>query len=205
MLGLGVTMLTGEPGFERKLHAERGLDRAVTDALAWVLLAIGSWGVGSLLWFARRPAAALFSVLGGVWVLYGIAVAPLLNDSSSARGVMREVAMRIGPDAELGMVAWKEQNLLMSQSNTTVFGFRKLWKDQLREGLAWQAQAPAKRWLLIQDIALPACVDRTIAEQVANSNRRGWWLVPMAARVNCPPAPAVPFDDAARAAQVESQ
>jgi hypothetical protein len=75
-----------------------------------------------------------------VWVLYGIAVAPLLNDSSSARGVMREVAMRIGPDAELGMVAWKEQNLLMSQSNTTVFGFRKLWKDQLRDGLAWREE-----------------------------------------------------------------
>ncbi|MBP3975815.1 ArnT family glycosyltransferase [Pseudoxanthomonas spadix] len=204
MLGLGVTMLTGEPGFERKLHAERGLDRAVTDALAWVLLAIGSWGVGSLLWFARRPAAALFSVLGGVWVLYGIAVAPLLNDSSSARGVMREVAMRIGPEAELGMVAWKEQNLLMSQSRTTTFGFNQTpWREQLRRGLAWQAQAPARRWLLVQDVALPSCVDRQVAEQLVNSNRRGWWLVPMAARVNCPVSPELPVDGAAGATQAE--
>jgi 4-amino-4-deoxy-L-arabinose transferase-like glycosyltransferase len=206
MAGLGIAMLTGEPGLERKLHVQRGMDQAITDTLAWVLVAIGSWGVGSLLWFRRRPVAALFSVLGALWVLYGITVAPLINDSSSARGVMRDVARRIGPEAELGMVAWKEQNLLMTQSRTTTFGFNKVpWKEQLRRGLAWQARAPAGRWLLVQDVALPGCVDRTLARQLVNSNRRGWWLVPTAARVNCPASPEVPVDDAARAAQVEDE
>ncbi|MET1025176.1 MAG: dolichyl-phosphate-mannose--protein mannosyltransferase, partial [Pseudoxanthomonas sp.] len=74
-----------------------------------------------------------------------------------------------------------------------------------RHGLAWQAQAPAGRWLLVQDVALPTCVDRTIAEHVANSNRRGWWLVPAAARAQCPASPEISFDDAARAAQVEDE
>ncbi len=147
---------------------------------------------------------ALCSTLGAIWVLYGLVASPLLNDSSSARGVMREVAARIGPDAELGLVAWKEQNLLMSQSRTTTFGFRMVWKEQLRRGLAWQAQVPDKRWLLIQEVALPVCVDRTIAEHPGSSNRRGWWLVPMAARLDCPASPDVPLDDAARAAQIEA-
>lgn len=204
-LGLGIAMLVGEPSFERGLHRDRGLDDAATNALAWLLLAIGSWGAGSLLWFGRRPVVALCSTLGAIWVLYGLLASPLLNDSSSARGVMREVATRIGPDAELGLVAWKEQNLLMSQSRTTTFGFRVVWKEQLQRGLAWQAQAPDKRWLLIQEVALPTCVDRAIAEHPGSSNRRGWWLVPMAARVDCPASPEVPFDDAARAAQIEAQ
>ncbi|SEL55917.1 4-amino-4-deoxy-L-arabinose transferase [Pseudoxanthomonas sp. GM95] len=204
-LGLGVTMLTGEPSFERKLHVERGLDNSITDTLAWVLVTIGTWGLGSLLWFRRRPLQALLSILGALWVLYGITLAPLINDSSSARGVMHEVARRIGPQAELGLVAWKEQNLLMTQSRTTTFGFKMTWKEQLQRGLAWQAQAQQARWLLVQDVALPTCVDRAVAQQVANSNRRGWWLVPMAARVGCPASPPVPADDAARAAQVEDE
>lgn len=204
-LGLGVAMLSGEPSFERKLHVERGMDTTITDALAWMLVAIGVWGLGSVLWLRRRPVLAVCSILGAMWVLYGISVSPLVNDSSSARGVMHQVARRIGPQAELGLVAWKEQNLLMTQSRTTTFGFRMTWKEQLRHGLAWQAQAPARRWLLVQDVALPTCVDRTVAEQVTNSNRRGWWLVPMAARAGCPAAPEIPLDDAARAAQAEDE
>ncbi|MDQ1118014.1 MULTISPECIES: glycosyltransferase family 39 protein [Pseudoxanthomonas] len=204
-LGMGIAMLTGEPSFERGLHRDRDLDQAATHALAWVLVAIGTWGLGSLLAFWRRPAVAMCSTLGATWVLYGMVVCPLLNDSSSARGVMREVAQSIGPQAELGLVAWKEQNLLMSQSNTTTFGFRKLWKDQLREGLAWQAQAPQRRWLLVQDIALPACIDRGVARHAGQAGRRGWWLVPMAARTGCPASPEIPFDDSARKAQVEAQ
>jgi hypothetical protein len=205
LLGMGIAMLTGEPSFERGLHRDRDLDETATQAMAWVLVAIGTWGLASLLAFWRRPVVAMCSTLGAIWVLYGLVVCPLLNDSSSARGVMREVAQSIGPQAELGLVAWKEQNLLMSQSNTTTFGFRKLWKEQLREGLAWQAQAPQRRWLLVQDVALPACIDRTVARHAGQAGRRGWWLVPMGARMACPASPEIPFDDSARKAQVEAE
>jgi len=172
--------------------------------LAYVLVAMGTWGMGSVLLFRRRPVVGLLSTLGAIWVLYGIALAPLVNDSSSARGVMMATARRIGPDAELGLVAWKEQNLLMTQSRTTNFGFRMPWKEQLRLGLAWQAEKPTTRWLLIQDVSLPACVDRALADNIGDSNRRGWWLVPMTARAHCPASPEIPFDDAARAARIEA-
>ncbi|MFT4196704.1 MAG: glycosyltransferase family 39 protein [Pseudoxanthomonas sp.] len=193
-LYFGLALHGGDGSLARKLYRERGLEAGGAAALGWVLLAIASWGAGSLLWFRRRPLAALLSTLAGVWVLFGLSY-PLLNASSSARGVMSAVARRIGPDAELGLVAWKEQNLLMSQSRTTNFGFVKPWNEQLRDGLAWQVQAPANRWLLVQEIVLPACVDRGIAERIGSSNRRGWWLVSMAARVDCPAAPDVPAND----------
>ncbi|WCE04816.1 glycosyltransferase family 39 protein [Pseudoxanthomonas sp. JBR18] len=203
-LGMGIAMLTGDPSFERKLHTDRGMSEVVTATLAYVLVAMGTWGMGSVLMFRRRPVVGLLSTLGAIWVLYGIALAPLVNDSSSARGVMMATARRIGPDAELGLVAWKEQNLLMTQSRTTNFGFRMPWKEQLRLGLAWQAEKPTTRWLLIQDVSLPACVDRALADDIGDSNRRGWWLVPMTARVHCPASPEIPFDDAARAARIEA-
>jgi hypothetical protein len=114
-------------------------------------------------------------------VLYGLLVYPLLNDSSSARGLMTAVDRRLPAQAQLGLVAWKEQNLLMAQRKVTTFGFRMPWGEQLRHGIEWQSQAPAQRWLLVQEPALSTCVDRSKAEFAGRSNRRAWWLVPAAA------------------------
>ena len=106
----------------------------------------------------------------------------LLNDSSSARGVMAAAGRRIGPEAELGLVAWKEQNLLMADRPATDFGFKVPWDEQLRRGVAWQAQAPG-RWLLVEEDALEACVDPDRIELAGIANRRRWWLVPPGAVV----------------------
>jgi len=116
--------------------------------------------------------------MGGLWVLSGFGAHPLLNDSSSARGLMTSVGQRIGPDAELGLVAWKEQNLLMADRPAATFGFKATWTEQLSKGMAWQAEQPASRWLLVQEPALSQCIDKTKAEYAGVSNRRRWWLVP---------------------------
>lgn len=195
LLGVGLSMWFGDPKFETRLIADRGF----TDhgrALAAGVIAIGAWGAACLLWSGRRrPERAMAATLCGVWVLYGLLITPVLNDSSSARGVMARTAQRIGADAELGLVAWKEQNLLMSQSRTTTFGFLMGWQKQLELGLAWQAQAPDTRWLFVQEPAVPVCVDRAKAEMIGRSNRREWWLVPYAARAGCPASPPLPFND----------
>jgi hypothetical protein len=118
-------------------------------------------------------------------VLYGVVAYPLLNDSSSARGLMQEAGRRIGPDAELGLVAWKEQNLLMADRPAMTFGFVTPWPQQLQRGIAWQAQAPLQRWLMVQDPALQPCVDRRQAQPIGLANRRAWWLVPASAVTAC--------------------
>jgi 4-amino-4-deoxy-L-arabinose transferase-like glycosyltransferase len=181
MTGAGLAMLFGHPGFEDKLIGDRGLS-SDSAPFAWSLLAMGIGAWASLLWFGRRrPIAAMLSTLTVIWVLYGLLVYPLLNDSSSARGLMTAVDRRLPAQAQLGLVAWKEQNLLMAQRKVTTFGFRMPWGEQLRHGIEWQSQAPAQRWLLVQEPALSTCVDRSKAEFAGRSNRRAWWLVPAAA------------------------
>lgn len=188
-LGLGVTMLLGAPGFEARLIEERGFEQGA-QALAWVLVAMGGCGVASLLWFGwRRPIGVLLATLTFTWVLYGIGVYPLLNPSSSARGLMSDLDRRLPPDAELGLVAWKEQNLLMAQRPVATFGFVVPWGRQLLLGIEWQRQAPDRRWLLVQEPALSQCIVREKAEMAGRSNRRVWWLVPAAAVVpGCVPS-----------------
>lgn len=177
-LAAGIAMLAGQPAFESRLMGARGLDSPATAALAWAAVAMGCWGAASLAaWGRQRAQVAMLSTLAVVWVLYSLAGYPLLNDTSSARGLMQAVGGRIGNQAELGLVAWKEQNLLMADRPATTFGFRKGWDAQLREGVDWLAHAPERRWLLVQEDALLACVDRGRAELAGISNRRRWWLV----------------------------
>src|SRR3970282_2213833 len=138
--------------------------------------------VAALLWFrVRGGIAAMLVTLAGLWVGYGLIGYPLLNDASSARGLMQRTGARIGPDAELGLVAWKEQNLLMADRPARTFGFLRPPAEQLAAARAWQAQAPATRWLQVEETAMDDCIDRSRAERLGVSNRREWWLVPTAA------------------------
>ena len=181
LLAAGLTMWFGDPKFETKLMSDRGF----TDGgrgLFGLLIAMGAWALAAASWHRiRRGVQGMLWALGGVWVLYGVVAYPLLNPSSSARGLMEAVDKRIGADAELGLVAWKEQNLLMAVRPAATFGFKTLWPEQLGGGMRWQAEAPHKRWLLVQEPALSQCVDRGKAEFAGVSNRRRWWLVPAAA------------------------
>ena len=184
LLGAGLAMLLGEPGFERKFM--EGRDAHVASGLAWMFAAVGGFGLGGALWFGRRRAhAALVAMLTALWLLYSLVGAPLLNDGSSSRALMRNVGAAIGPDAQLGLVGWREQQLLMADRPAQDFGFKRDTKLQFTDALAWQRQMPASRWLLVEGSVLPACVDKAKARDMGNANRRQWWLLEAPASGDC--------------------
>jgi 4-amino-4-deoxy-L-arabinose transferase-like glycosyltransferase len=195
----------------RTLHggwatAQRFLERRelVDDATTVVSLVVAA-GVVMLLaaaWFRlARGVHALLAGLAAFWLIWGLGVYPVLNDSSSARGVMRRTGEIIGPDAELGLVAWKEQNYLMADRPVADFGFKQPFDEQFRRGVAWQAQAPDKRWLFALEKSMADCVDRDKATHVGHANRREWWVFRAdAVHAACAPkADAVDEQDAAEA------
>ena len=89
---------------------------------------------------------------------------------------MQRTAAIIGPDAELGLVAWKEQNLLMADRPARDFGFNAPWPEQFAAATRWLDQAPQHRWVFALDEAMGTCVDRAQATHVGRANRRNWWL-----------------------------
>ena len=184
-LGAGLAMLLGEPGFERRFMEGRAAH--VADGLAWMFAAIGGFGLGSALWFGRRRAhAALVAMLTALWLLYSLIGAPLLNDGSSSRGLMREVGVAIGPQAELGLVGWREQQLLMADRPAADFGFKRDLALQFADGVRWQQTHPDARWLLVvEGEGLPACVDKTRARDMDIANSRRWWLLDAGATRGC--------------------
>ena len=172
----GALPLLGEPGFETRTETSRGID-AASDAIWWLLLAIGGGTLLAAAWGrVRRAAGAVMISLALIWVLIGFVAYPILDESSSARGLMTEVAQKIGPHDELALVAWKEQNLLQADRPARTFGFRRPPEMQRAGAIAWQREAPENRWVLILDTAMGECIERDRAVPIGQSNRRSWWL-----------------------------
>ncbi|MGN2246686.1 ArnT family glycosyltransferase [Frateuria sp. GZRR35] len=200
MLGLGLWALHSHSPKVAQFVARRDLANGGA-ALWWMCVVLGA--VQLVLVATLRVRRAVWAVCGGMaalWLAWGYWAVPQLNDSSSSAGLMRDVRSHLAPGDELGLVAWKEQNLLMLDHPAVDFGFKVPWHLQFARATQWQAQAPATRWLFVQQPAMGDCVDRTRAIYLGHANQRDWWMFKADAVVpGCVPSAAVdelPDDDA---------
>ena len=136
--------------------------------------------------FARRHLfASVATALALMTVLLFCGTSVLLDDANSARGLMRAARAQAGPDVEIGLVGWREQQLLQAVGPTAEFGFRRPWDEHLRRGMAWMAQSPRERVLLVGGDAMLPCIDRARSTEVGRANRRDWWLLKAEAVNDC--------------------
>jgi 4-amino-4-deoxy-L-arabinose transferase-like glycosyltransferase len=165
------------------------LEQSLTPAIWWLLLSIGVAGMVIVaLTRVRRAPLGWLGFATVLWSVYGLWGYPMLNGDRSARDVMQRARSIAGPQATIGLLAWKEQNLLMAQGPVAEFGFLRAWPAQYAAATAWQRGDPAQRWIFSLDSAMGACVDRTKAAYVGHANRREWWLFKAdAVRPGCVP------------------
>ncbi|SFR94485.1 4-amino-4-deoxy-L-arabinose transferase [Dyella sp. OK004] len=176
LLSLGAYALIAHPAFAANLAATRGFDEG-EHSLWWMCITMGAAQLVLIVVMRLRHAA--WAVAGGmaaIWLVWSLWAYPLLNDSSSSAGLMREVRAHVPAHDELGMIAWKEQNLLMLERPATDFGFSVPSHEQYAAAIKWQSQSPATRWLFAVDTAIGNCVDHAKAVSLGSANRREWWL-----------------------------
>jgi 4-amino-4-deoxy-L-arabinose transferase-like glycosyltransferase len=197
-LGTGLYAWLAHPPFARDLAEQRGFADGGA-ALWWLLLVLGTWTLACAAYFrVVRGVHGLLAGIAGLWLLWSFWAYPLLNDSSSARGLMQRAGEIIGPSAELGLVAWKEQNLLLADRKATDFGFVKPWHRQLGDAIRWQQTNPETRWIFILADAMAPCIDPAKAHYLGHANRREWWLFrtdAVASACHDGNVPAPNFDD----------
>lgn len=176
---LGASGLLGLSDWAQRLAQQRDIGADdLRQFLVW-LAALGAAGLGLvLLTRCRRAVMAAVIFTGMLWFTYGMGLAPAVDAASSARAVMERAGRRIGPTAELGLVAWAEQNRLQADRPTVDFGFKASPAEQWEQAVPWVREAPAGRWLFVLQEVLPPCVDASLVESVGRSNRRSWVLVP---------------------------
>lgn len=175
---LSVSALLGSSAWAHRLAGQRGIgDDTMQVFLLW-LLGFGVAVFALLSWARlRQVGAALVLATAALWLVYGLGLAPALDADSSARGLMQRVGQHLGPDAQLGMVAWREQNLLQADRPVMDFGFKQSWEAQWAEAGPWLAADPARRWLFVLDKAMSPCVDSARVVDIGVSNRNRWMLV----------------------------
>lgn len=157
----------------------------------WLLLTIGVLGLAIVAATRIRHAALGWVLFAGVlWALYGLWGYPLLNGERSAGDVMARARAIAGQGAPIGLVAWKEQNLLMLRGPVAEFGFLEPWPEQYAQAVRWLRADPTRRWVFSRAAAMGSCVDRQKAKFAGHANRRDWWMFQLGAtRAGCTPRP----------------
>jgi 4-amino-4-deoxy-L-arabinose transferase-like glycosyltransferase len=197
-VALGASALLGGHGWAERIAMDRAIDSPDMQAFLLWILGLGLAGLALAAWGRlRRIGVALSLFMGLLWMVHGIGLAPALDRSSSARGLMAEVGRQIDSRAELGLLAWNEQQMLQADRPVVDFGYRQPWHRQWQRATAWLAAAPERRWILLPEPALGPCVDRTQARDVGRANRSEWWVVPgTAVREGCVVPPFASTKDA---------
>lgn len=187
LLVTGMLAATGKAAFAQRLIAARGLG----DEVRWLwllLIGCGALIVAVALWArtGRILQATAFAFIL-FWLGYGFIAHPVLDASSSASALMVRARAEAGPDTEIGLVAWKEQNLLQARGPVTEFGYRQPQTVQLAKAAAWLHESPEKRILMVNQVKALDCIDYGGPDTVhlEKSNRRSWWLVKSGALTGC--------------------
>ena len=190
LLLAGGWALLGDPRFEARVVAERGLADGA-QWVWWMLVVVGTIGIVAAI--AGRVSGALRAaamLLSALWIGWGVVVHPVLDDENSARAVMQAARRHIGPEATLGLVAWKEQNLLQLEGPSADFGFLRPREDQWAEAIDWIRADPGRRWIFANASSVPACIPSSARIAIGRSNRRDWILVDAAGVAACEPRKA---------------
>jgi len=180
-LAAGAWALLAHPHVAQRIAAGYELPHG-GEALWWCAIGVGVLFVLAAMWFRpRRGALALLVGLGAAWTGWSVSTYPLLNDNQSVRSLMRSADARIGPDGELALVEWREELLLQARRPPVEFGFSRPAAQQMRDALAWQEQAPGRRWVLVDSDALGPCVDPARVIRLGVANRNAWLMFDAAA------------------------
>jgi 4-amino-4-deoxy-L-arabinose transferase-like glycosyltransferase len=148
-------------GWARRLGRLAG-GRLVHAAVVLWFLALTAWGLGEP--FVRA-------------------------DDYARRAVMAGVAGRIGPDAELALVHWRDGQWLFARNPIVHFGYRGD-PDQVSQALTWLREAP-NRWLLGGSRWLRECFDMQRAVYAGEDRERRLFLVEAGMDAGrCRPEPA---------------
>ncbi|NID16397.1 ArnT family glycosyltransferase [Luteibacter yeojuensis] len=158
--------------------------------LWWCVIAVGvGFLVSALAFRPRRGVAALLGGMALGWIIWPVGTYPMLNDNQSARGLMEKADIAIGPDGQLGLVLWREEQMYQARRPVAEFGFARDAAAQLHDARAWQQADPAHRWLLVNEEAFDDCVVTDKVMRLGVANRVRFALLPAdASRQGCVPA-----------------
>ncbi len=160
-----------------------------SDAVATLapgLLILGLALVG-IVWLLRKRVLfeqlALASLL--TWLFIAFWLWPILNTYRTPRAIMQNLERSIVPDAEVGMLEFKEQLLLFAERPLVHFSYLAPLPQQEWNAWRWMRADPTRVLLLPDNLPL-RCFDFTKKRILGEAHRRTWVLLDASAiRQSC--------------------
>ena len=159
------------------------------NALAPGLALLGI-ALPALVWLLRRrdlfEQLALVSLL--VWLFVAFWVWPTVNPHRTPREIVQEVEQTVPPDAEIGMLAFKEQFLLFASRPLVHFSYLAPLEQQEWNAWRWMREDASRVLLAHEDLELK-CFDLSKKQVLGSAHRRDWILLDSSSlRERCPAA-----------------
>lgn len=140
----------------------------------FAIAATAAWLV-ALRW---RPLLAWPLVLACLTVSWGVGIAPQINGERSASTFVRQMLAQVPREAELGLLAYREQYLLYLDRDVVNFGHAR-WREgdaEAFDAARWLA-GDSKRILLVAERHLDRCFAVNPRQRVGESSDEQWFLV----------------------------
>ena len=142
----------------------------------WYWLAsLGLFGLIVVALFRKNAVKTYTVFMLGLWLSYGLWALPLVDKAMSTEPMMAAIAQVIPPDAELGIVGFREKLLLHSKWKTTHFGHHNPKDEQQQAAINWLKEKP-NRFLLISKNYLNGCFDPDASLKYNSFHNRKWYL-----------------------------
>ncbi|PXV53124.1 4-amino-4-deoxy-L-arabinose transferase [Dyella jiangningensis] len=175
LIALGVQALVHPSAWMLRFAEARQLG-AQAASLWRAFVAMGAWMLACAAVFRlRRAGAGMLAAMAGVWLVWGLWVAPLLARASSQEPLVQRVQQVVG-SGQLALVAWKEELPLAFHRKVIDFGFVTPWHEQLADAIRWQEQSPGDRWVLILADVMAPCIDKAATLDMGVTSGRDWRL-----------------------------
>lgn len=187
IMGLLLILLAAVALFAPEHLPSRADDYAdAVAALAPGLLVLGL-ALSGIVWLLRKRALfeqlALASVL--TWLFVSFWLWPILNPLRTPRAIMQELERRLAPEAEVGMLEFKEQFLLFADRPLVHFSYLAPLPRQEWNAWRWMRADPTRVLLLPDGLAL-RCFDLAKKRVLGEAHRRNWVLLDASsARESC--------------------
>lgn len=152
-----------------------------------LLLIAAGIGIASVLLRPARGAFTWAASLAIVVAVQGLWINPMINGSRSGRGFVERVEAVAPADAELGMLAYREQYLLYLSRPITNFGHRRVLREgeqEVDDAARWLNAAP-RRVLVVDEERRDRCFAAGAAVALGHANRSDWFLVSAPADAAC--------------------
>ena len=147
------------------------------DTLGLPLVLLGAGLLILLVGLRKRDLFVRLAVNSlAIWVFVSLVAWPRVDPHRTPQQIMADVEDHLPPNAELGLLQFKEQFLLFSQRKLTHFSYLSPIEEQERRAWLWVHEAP-NRFVLTPTDAEVTCFDFSHAVSLGEAHRREWVLL----------------------------